>query len=382
MKIKVLEEYKKVFTFGSIDSGSLIKRIFGDRKTFGNDKNNKIVEIWKNNLDFYNELKTTGDTFANDCQAVMDELSKSGSFDSTIFDNDSEAKKLSDHFLALGFNTTNPDVLAGYEKIYKDLSKCFRKLAKERLSEKDGLITRLAGGDTLLLLACDYLMQQVHLRGYNKVKDVLEGAPKTLESMDGNSVRGYNLYRQFYEHLYCSDDELCSNVEKYISRDAYDHVKEYCVEAGKTMPAGVDFFVDYALFIRMWELLRESKEYYFKADDQDESNSDSDAAYSKKNGALYSGERLDTSDLVLQCITQEGNFDNEYMFRVVKYKGEIKEHKSDPISSIVIKFDTRNGEISFKPNTDDIEFKNAVQRLFNERVDFKNHHGIDNITVK
>ena len=135
-------------------------------------------------------------------------------------------------------------------------------------------------------------------------------------------------------------------------------------------------------------MLRESKEYYFKADDQDESNSDSDAAYSKKNGVLYSGERLDTSNLVLQCITQEGDFDNEYRFRVEKYNDEGT--ASLPTIVLQIDFEQRKGTLKYdsydkdrskwKPDDldkyDDEGFVSCVKKLFESQANLLQHHSI------
>ena len=162
---------------------------------------------------------------------------------------------------SIGFNTTNTCVLEEYNEAYKELIKKIRSEAKSKLEADKDLYDYFGNNETMLALGIDYLLYRAHLLGYKKIEEVLTGVPGC--QLD---VRIQNIYRQFYEQLNTSDDYLCNQVDKYISRADYDKVKNAC-NADKVMSITdahhIDFFADYGLFVDLWNKVQETKSSYF-----------------------------------------------------------------------------------------------------------------------
>ena len=325
VKIRILKEFAS--SFGLLFNGDLINAAIA-KQGLNRSRNRvaiRIKSIWRLNLRFYIDLYNAAKDFSKECAHRIE-----------------TALCVDDSGKPLGFNTTNPAVLKGYCDLYGNLIKEFKMLAIKLLRNNSEWDKYFQNDDVLFELACDYLMQQVHVLGYNKVKDLLAEAPDSLK-MNGDDVRRHILYRQFYENLYCCDDALCNSVDKYISRDAYDRVKKYCF--GRDIgdkPSGVDFFVDYALFIKLWELSQRRYEFFFTEEERDP-NRNENKGY--RSGMLYSDNGWEDSNLALQCFTQEGNFDNEYRFRVVKYSKDLKKDLAEqPIVGLRLYFENAKPE--------------------------------------
>lgn len=247
---------------------------------------NDIISHFKvNNLNASNSTIAVFNNFISD----YDKL-KRGSGTSTTDTFDLNLMKLLINFkeayngiakkeLSLGVNTTNNGVLKKYKEAYDKLCEELLKKARKKLSNDKCSLKQYFQDETMLTLGCDYLMYQAHLLGYEETKNALEG------NSSDNDVRMQNLYRQFYENINCSNDYLCNQVDKYISREAYDRVKEACIEENSTEMAftknHIDFFVDYALFIKLWNKIN-CKDFYFDSEDE---------------------ESLEKSDERLECLT-------------------------------------------------------------------------------
>ena len=358
-----------------------------------------VYKEWRKNIAFYLALNKLGSDFKDKCKIVLKGLPHFGKSIKDVFGsvpkeimNDKKFKDFTKEYNGLGNNTTNTEVLKKYQDFCESLAKWLNVVAKKYLKKeinkntykKDFKGIDLSGvfdDESSLSLAADYLLQQVNLIGFEMIEKYMKG-----ERDIPADPKQINIYRTLYENLYTVSDEVLHAVDKYISRSDYEKVKETLID-GRAVGKRIDFFVDYALFVTLWDSVQKCKKYFFKADEPDEKGQGSNAAYAKGNGLLYLGRSPKSANLVLQCITHEGDFDNEYRFRVVKHNGKNKEHdETYPIVSLEVIHDKRKGEISFIPNVEeclqDNEFKNAVQRLFNEREDFKNHHDIDIITVK
>lgn len=238
VKIKIIEEAEKYAV--NIDGDATLNSFLSGTKE---DQKETIKNVWKHNIEFYRKLKKEAKDIE---QTVKQEIEKCAAND-------------------LGFNTTNPNVLKKYEEEYESLAVTIKTAATGILKKLVDSFPVLAN-DTVFALACDYIMQQAHLVGYEEIFNATERAGGGPVTLTGKDTRAQNLYRQFYENLYCSNMSLCDYVEKYISRDAYEEVKETCRQGSKKSEEGsekkndtVDFFVDYALFIKIWEEVKETR---------------------------------------------------------------------------------------------------------------------------
>lgn len=365
--------------------------------------NDDVYKEWRKNIAFYLTLRRIGGIFKDNCPEVLNGLSDFEDSIKNVFGFDpgdilseDDSKDFIKIYNGLRNNTTNTKVIKEYQDFYellvKGLNAFAKKYIKDAIIKKDNLpeefkdidLSGISDDESVLSLAADYLLQQVHLIGFEKIKEYMKGKSGGVED-----PKHINIYRTLYENLYTVSDEVLHAVDKYISRSDYEVVKNALIKR-HAIEKRIDFFIDYALYVELWDSVQNRKKYFFIADDADEKDGkkqDGDATYAKGNGLMYSKESLNSADLVLQCITHESDFDNEYRFRVIKFNGKNKEHdEAYPIVSLEVVLDERKGEISFIPNAKmclkDSEIKNAVQMLFIGNEDFKNHHDIDEFIVK
>lgn len=249
VKIRILEQYIKLIMhkdpdFWGKNEGDVFAEVETDPKkilsVFRYSRSN-VKSLWNHTVMFYLMLKRFGDDFEENCWKKI------------------EDKK----YDSLGFNTTNKSVLDEYNKKYKERIKDFREKAKKQLETDEYLKGYFSNNETMLALGIDYLLYRVHLLGYKKIEEVLTGGPAS--QLD---VRIQNVYRQFYEQLNTSNDYLCNQVDKYISRADYDKVKDACNDNNVSSITGaqcIDFFADYGLFVKLWDEVQKAKVSFFSA---------------------------------------------------------------------------------------------------------------------
>ena len=240
-----------------------------------------------------------------------------------------ELADLINMFDALGCNTTNSTVLEDYDRLYKKLINLFKIAAEKYLKERFGeaiikgmdcqsyKFSDMLENEPLMRLAVDHLIQQVNSIGFDKMKEYIEGA-NAKPGLVSDDIRLTNLYRKLYENLYCMTDDLRIGVDKYISRSDYEDIKKNCL-CYYTITDRIDFFVDYGLFIKLWNTVKESKRFYFSDVIKNKKAEKAESMFDQRSHRRLGDPEKEL--FVLECITPESEFNNEYRF-IVRRKNE------------------------------------------------------------
>lgn len=305
VKIRILEQYIKLIThkvpdFEGKSEGDVFAEVEADPKkilsVFRYSRPN-VESLWNHAVMFYLKLKRLGDNFEGTCEKNIND----------------------EKYDSLGFNTTNKSVLDAYNKKYEELIRKFRKEARERLENDQYLTGYFCNNETMLALGVDYLLYRVHLLGYKKIEEVLTGGPAS--QLD---VRIQNIYRQFYEQINTSDDYLCNQVDKYISRADYDKVKAACHDGSVSSIINahrIDFFADYGLFIKLWDEVQKSKVSYFPV-------TGNRSAVANGRDFIFNAKRNPKKLPRIICITPAEEFYDRYDFELQwKEEGVMKTEK-------------------------------------------------------
>lgn len=332
VKVRILLEYikhKEMMKSADLTKSSVSDIIDKLISTY-NFASTSITHAWKRNLEFYIALYRCGKEFYDYCEkeipariaeksrikSALSELSKNDVMDSYKSARDNLVKavakktSLDERICAkeipmpkieppkFFLNTTNKSVLDQYKKVYDDLIKSLQSDAEKLLKVE---LKNYTLDEPMVALCCDYLLQQANILGFEKTEEALSAKIKPEDEM-----KLCNLYRQFYENLYCSDVRLCNQVDSYISRDAYDRVKELCASGKVDDYNTIDFFVDYALFLDMWNDVKKARKFYFGSENK---------SLGPKDG------------IELSCLTSEALFRDEYLFRIWKKNDHLKDTK-------------------------------------------------------
>lgn len=280
--------------------GMYKQRIVGYISDSYKSKNDIVNELWQRNVNFYYELFKKGSEFYDYCEKRIAKL---------IRGSGSIAEKVA----KISLNTTNEKTLSQYKKVYELIIEDLESEATARLKRGFG---ECRSNEFMLAMCCDYLLQQAHILGFEKTKESL--APEIREE---GAIKEYNIYRQFYENLYCSNAHLCNLVDSYISRDAYDRVKELCRSTNPNIEKdyrSVDFFVDYALFLDMWNDVKECREFFFVSGKCRPDTSESKHSIPEEFRYFPIENPDEVNKIALQCLTNETFFRDKYVFRVLK----------------------------------------------------------------
>ncbi len=302
VKIQILKEYVKCFKERICILGKVrTDNWFSDSLKYVVNhlittykRNSNVSELLKHNLEFYIILYNIGKRFYNWCKKNLPNLIEGKPPVTKAYFKvslDTTAKAYSE----VSLNTTNKSVLDQYEKAYDELINVLKSEAKGRLELG---LKKYRLNEAMIAMCCDYLLQQVHILGFERTRESLSPKIRTEDDIKLN-----NLYRQFYEKLYCSDVHLCELVDSYISRDAYDKVKELCIANLTDNYDTIDFFVDYALFINMWDDVKKTREFFFSSEEAKHNNDEDKNVIS--NDKTY-----------LICLTPDASFRDEYVFRI------------------------------------------------------------------
>lgn len=350
VKAKILEIYRNVTGYAG---NGCIPPNFGTLITHS---------TFEKSIDFYEKLLEVGAKLKESGLAIIDSMS-------------GELKK--------PFNTSNVDVLKEYEDLYNDIVK---KLQESELSKRIDLlttkfpdltsfITSLKDLDADQFALCkDYFMQQIHLSCYDEVKQSLEKESKVDETSK------LNLYRQFYEKLYCSDSSLAAHIESHVSREKYENVKK--TQGCASDPFRPDFYVDYGLFIKLWDTVV---------------NRYSHSYFDKKGAQQYfkSGDpnKFEVDDLIIQpCFDDVDNSNigdvkscfshGIYTFKVTTVKSDLRFpgcEESKKIWVYVIKPpESLDGKVSFKAIKDERIFTRSERKnVYNALGELFKHHEIN-----
>lgn len=332
--------------------------------------NKNVYRRWKRNFAFYYKMYELGIAFKNCCETIIDShdricnilfgdekdaikkeieaffefLKKScTNNESIVYDslkeklisffyvssvNVEKLKNITESFnKSLLSNTTNIDVLKRYEEWYKLINRWFKKAANELISSSIDTIkiegfdcaefnlNNCAKSEPVCSLAVDYLMQQVHMLGYEKMYQYIQEVYDIRKS-GSTSVTAVNIYRQYYENLNCINNKIQNSIDKYISRSDYECIKERCKEGDNSENnENIDFFIDFAFYLELWNRVRQRKQFYF---------SSAEYAMSRNYCKYYLGEyENNDSGIVLECITDEYEFDNQYIFRVFRRENDL-----------------------------------------------------------
>lgn len=382
VKIRILEQY-------GIER---IKACFRDRQKEDCPMTTTdcVYKEWRKNIYFYLALYRIGCDFKKKCKDVFTKLSEAHnkndvlnalSIDGITLDEIlNKDKDAAEDFCSVEYNTTNPDVLKRYTNFYETLIKWLKKLAEKYLSENLNQVlremdteyscSRFLQNEWVCQLAVDYMLQQVHLYAYEEVKNHIENI--NSETNKKYDVRLFNLYRVFYENLYCMSDKLCYCVDRYISRSDYEDVKRR-ISSKQSVDDRVDFFIDYALFIKLWNTAKGRPSYFFTARTTKEGNKHT-STFGDEDDTLYIrylGD-LEKGVTVLECITPESEFQNEYKFRIHKREGE-KWVDNGSLTLHILHMEDPDGKrisIIGKLSNNDAMFKKLLEPL---RI----HHGFE-----
>lgn len=270
IKLRILELFAKEvlreYDLGSIDFSDIENKLELERLPGSGH--------FRNYIKFYIHLKELGQDFYT---YAKDKLSSPGS-----------------SFSSLGINTTNKGVLDGYNKPYDEVCKKLCEKAKKNLMSNYALKPYFTEDETLYELCIDYLMQCAHMVGYDKVRESIE-RPNLFAKED---IQLNNLQRRFYEKLYCSSPAFDHSVNQYVSRARYDNY----IETGRIPDNELDFYVDYGLFMSMWEKVLEVRSYYFDS----------------KLNVLSTTDTSINKSIQLMCVTDLAEFmeTNKYLFQM------------------------------------------------------------------
>ena len=418
VKIRILEEY------GIDRFVKLISNPDNMKETLSIATKQNIVEEWRKNISFYLVLRKTGKEFCEKCKRVIDKLPNIRSIgylwlafitefgkdyeDILIIhdDNKKPSKKSSaghnnsdtsieegdkciiykddidsfKKFASASYNNTNTSVVEIYEGFYKVMQKCLTAIAKKYLHDSingpvltqidktEYVFAKTLEKETVQNLAVDYMLQQVHLLGYSVIKEHVE----TINDININKkntvtdIRLLNLYRIFYENLYCMSDKLRICVDKYISRSDYEDVKRNIL-LKQNVNDRIDFFIDYALFIKLWDTAKKRRSYYFTAQNVKRRKGKLTRTIDNVDDTLsirYLGD-LEKEDTILECITEESEFEGKYEFYIHKQH----DRRWSNEGSFILSIDEKNSKGHLDSN-DCPKIRNLLEPL-------RAHHGFE-----
>ncbi len=254
---------------------------------------------WMVSFNFYMSLLTLGESFQGLCGKIIKHFpmilrSDMRAWGKTFKEYFNEAWRgiLAD-FESLGHNTTNKSILDNYQTIYNRLLEVIKSIATSALLHSNLHIDQ---NDTMFDFAIDYLIYQAHLFGYQEIEMIMKGESKITDT------RLQSIVRQFYEHLNCSNDYLCNQVDMYISRSRCINNKQEM----KMNPSCVDYYVDYAVFLQLWEKIKQTRQSFFKRHDESIGSNYILPLNDLKNAT--------SSEHFLVCKTPSGSFDSRYDF--------------------------------------------------------------------
>lgn len=380
IKIKILEEYVRNFLYPkeigrngdslavyiARNTSKIIKKILN---MLSLQEGDNVYWLFKINLKFYFRLFKLGEKFKEDCEKIIDSLpivDVSG-LKSYWGKPVKDLRDLINHhgvnfFDELDLNTTNKQVLDKYDEFYKKLCRIFKNAAKSMLWKTANDFSRfLKNNSDTFELCVDYIMQQAHRLGYEKIKDELTGGLGGSNCLSRRSIQKQIIYRRFYEKLYCTDAALDEQVDKYVSRDAYDRVKELCwYNNGKSTfdekYNHIDFFSDYGLLVGLWEKIKEQRKFFFDIWGVDANNKYVLLNSNNIKHISHMPSEVNTKTAtVLECITQSEEFYNEYKFNVLEKCGE--RYDREAVLTVIINWEDHSAEFKVDPdkkNTPDL----------------------------
>ena len=385
VKIQILEMYG-IQSIKTIFENDSIPKSFQMHTT-----KDSVYKEWRRNIAFYLTLRSIGGSFKEKCVSIFDRLSRARSirgisnvikkqfgtdYSSEICINKKEVIEYILNNLSVGYNNTNSSIEKTYQKLYEKMIELLTFIAEKYL--KDSMVNQtqneidtkvynfstILDNETVYSLSVDYMLQQVHLYGFEKVKDHIE----QISSSTNNTIkvaRLMNLYRIFYERLYCMSNELRISVEKYISRSDYEDVKR-CILSNQSVDDRIDFFIDYALFIELWNKAKNRSKYYFTTTNRRRGKNPSQTFDNVEDALsiIYLGD-FDKDDTVLECTTKELDYEGKYEFRILKQHG-IKWFDE---GSFTLSIDEKNRTGQIEPN-DSSELRTLLEPL-------KIHHGFE-----
>ncbi len=260
VKVKILERYlKDVIGSDTIDnispsSSSVLSKL--QLTDFSKSACDYVKSAFEKSLDFYSKLLLIGNSLKECGANIVDIFLEK----TDLHGYDDKAELL---------NTSNVKVLESYSRLYETVVKKIRECIHSDFNDCKPVSSTITTcwteikkdlDNDFIALCEDYFLQQIHLSCYDKVKESLEFS----SANDTDTVFKNNLYRQFYENLYCSDASLASHIESHVSREKYDKIKDGSRSDTKFHH---NFYVDYGLFIYLWDkVLNRCSHSYFDSD--------------------------------------------------------------------------------------------------------------------